>query len=80
MNAVALRCAQRASGSVVAVGSGDSGVGGGDNCTQFVPTFPATSPWVTAVGGTNPENSGAASLSAGGFSNYFDRSAPMRHT
>jgi hypothetical protein len=33
--------------------SGDSGVGGGAGCKQFVPTFPSASPWVTAVGGTN---------------------------
>jgi len=42
--------------------------------TAFVPTFPAASPWVTAVGGTqgyNPET--AAGLSAGGFSNYWAR-------
>lgn len=63
--------------------SGDGGVGGGQptRCTAFVPTFPAGSPWVTAVGGTTgsaPEV--AASLSSGGFSNYwaapdFQRSA-----
>lgn len=41
-------------------------------CTIFVPTFPASCPWQTAVGATggiNPEV--AASLSSGGFSNYF---------
>ncbi|KAI0306132.1 subtilisin-like protein [Multifurca ochricompacta] len=61
--------------------SGDFGVGGGSCQTndgtakeQFLPTFPASCPWVTTVGGTtsvNPEV--AASLSTGGFSNYFAR-------
>ncbi|QRV80027.1 tripeptidyl-peptidase I [Ceratobasidium sp. AG-Ba] len=59
--------------------SGDNGVGPG-NCTtnttpekkQFVPIFPASCPWVTAVGATtgmSPER--AAVFSQGGFSNYF---------
>jgi len=56
--------------------SGDGGVSGGQSgsCTNFVPTFPAGSPYVTAVGGTtgsSPET--AASLSSGGFSNYWSR-------
>ncbi|KAJ6139488.1 protease S8 tripeptidyl peptidase I [Penicillium samsonianum] len=57
---------------------GDGGVGGsseGNNhCTASVPTFPATCPYVTVVGGTqqfSPEVS--ASFSAGGFSNYVGR-------
>jgi len=59
--------------------SGDDGVGGGDcksntgsKAVVFQPNFPASCPFVTAVGGTtsvSPEV--AASLSAGGFSNYF---------
>lgn len=59
--------------------SGDAGVGGGDcktndgkNKTQFSPGFPASCPFVTAVGGTtgvHPEV--AATFSGGGFSNYF---------
>lgn len=56
--------------------SGDGGVSGGQQqpCTTFVPTYPAGSPWVTAVGGTSsskPEV--AAGLSSGGFSNYWAR-------
>lgn len=56
--------------------SGDGGVGGGQPsfCTTFIPTFPAASPMITAVGGTastTPEQS--ASLSSGGFSNYWPR-------
>lgn len=35
--------------------SGDGGVGGAQEseCTQFIPTFPSTSPYVTSVGGTH---------------------------
>jgi tripeptidyl-peptidase-1 len=35
--------------------SGDSGVGGdyGADCQAFVPSFPASSPFVTTVGGTD---------------------------
>jgi len=68
-------------GTSVLFSSGDFGVGGGDcesnNGTSkvvFQPIFPASCPFVTAVGGTtgvNPEV--AASLSSGGFSNYFAR-------
>ncbi|KAL4076338.1 peptidase S8/S53 domain-containing protein [Scleroderma yunnanense] len=67
--------------------SGDSGVGDGDpnsttqtcfsndgkNTTIFLPTFPASCPYVTTVGGTMNIPEIAASLSGGGFSNYFDR-------
>ncbi|KAI0048738.1 subtilisin-like protein [Auriscalpium vulgare] len=68
-------------GTSVLFSSGDSGVGDGScltndgtNKKQFIPNFPASCPFVTAVGGTtrvNPEV--AASLSSGGFSNYFPR-------
>ncbi|KAJ3493922.1 hypothetical protein NLG97_g4416 [Lecanicillium saksenae] len=71
-----------ARGVSVLVSSGDGGVSGGQpsDCrtndgsgrTMFLPTFPASCPWVTAVGGTTssgPEY--AASLSSGGFSNYY---------
>lgn len=59
--------------------SGDSGVGGDNygDCTAFVPDYPATSPYVTAVGGTAlPLVSGgeyANGLSGGGFSNVYTR-------
>ncbi|OCH90803.1 family S53 protease [Obba rivulosa] len=57
--------------------SGDAGVSGFQgsiNCinSAFIPTFPSTCPYVTSVGGTTgiiPET--AATLSSGGFSNYF---------
>lgn len=54
--------------------SGDGGVGGGQPslCTKFIPTYPAGSPYVTAVGGSTPTSpEKAASLSSGGFSNYW---------
>ncbi|KXN85175.1 Tripeptidyl-peptidase SED2 [Leucoagaricus sp. SymC.cos] len=67
-------------GVTVFFSSGDFGVGGGDchtndgkNQTIFQPMFPASCPFVTAVGGTtkvNPEV--AVSFSGGGFSRYFD--------
>ncbi|KAH9172029.1 subtilisin-like protein [Lactarius sanguifluus] len=70
-----------ARGVSVLYASGDDGVGKGDckindgsGRVQFIPTFPASCPWVTSVGGTTsklPEV--AASLSGGGFSNYFQR-------
>jgi len=56
--------------------SGDDGVSGGQphSCTKFEATFPAGSPWVTAVGGTTNESPEvAASLSSGGFSSYWAR-------
>ncbi|WYZ40511.1 hypothetical protein EsH8_IV_000852 [Colletotrichum jinshuiense] len=58
--------------------SGDTGVGApcrandGSNALQFTPTFPATCPYITAVGGTQafaPETTWVGSGS--GFSNYF---------
>eukprot|EP00455_Lapot_gusevi_P009575 TRINITY_DN1428_c0_g1_i3.p1 TRINITY_DN1428_c0_g1~~TRINITY_DN1428_c0_g1_i3.p1 ORF type:complete len:545 (-),score=221.21 TRINITY_DN1428_c0_g1_i3:160-1794(-) len=84
-NTVSLDYAQRVNvefqkagvrGISILFSSGDGGVSGGQPqfCSQFVPTFPAASPYVTAVGGStssNPET--AASLSSGGFSNYWDR-------
>lgn len=66
-----------ARGVSVLVASGDSGVG--DTCkengkSQFTTSFPASCPWVTAVGGTtgtSPE--GAWTGSGGGFSSVFGR-------
>ncbi|KAJ7167805.1 tripeptidyl peptidase A [Mycena filopes] len=67
--------------------SGDGGVGDGDpdpatqecltndglNRTQFIPGFPASCPFVTAVGGTVLFPERAIDFSGGGFSNYFAR-------
>jgi tripeptidyl-peptidase-1 len=65
-------------GISILTASGDGGVAGSQSgpCSKFIPTFPAASPWVTAVGGTQasaPET--AAGFSGGGFSNYFARPA-----
>ncbi|KAG8716001.1 hypothetical protein FRC09_016119 [Ceratobasidium sp. 395] len=60
----------------------DSGVGGGQCLNnselplkkQFIPTFPASCPFVTSVGATHkisPEE--GVGFSQGGFSNYFER-------
>ncbi|KAG6005202.1 hypothetical protein E4U21_000331 [Claviceps maximensis] len=61
-----------ARGVSVLVSTGDFGVG--DKCPdgRFVAQFPATCPWVTAVGGTNGINPEKAWLhSQGGFSDLF---------
>ncbi|GFF55510.1 tripeptidyl-peptidase sed3 [Aspergillus udagawae] len=69
-----------ARGVSVVFSSGDSGVGStcitndGTNRTRFLPVFPASCPFVTAVGGTydvQPEK--AISFSSGGFSDRFPR-------
>lgn len=61
--------------------SGDGGVAGqedfdcisndGLKTPQFLPTFPASCPWVTAVGSTSVIPEQGSSFSSGGFSNYF---------
>ncbi|KAH9060352.1 subtilisin-like protein [Lactarius deliciosus] len=63
-------------GVSVLYATGDDGVGKGctlsDGTVRFRPTFPATCPYVTAVGATtgfDPEI--AADFSGGGFSDYF---------
>ena len=63
-------------GTSIMFSSGDGGVAGGQSqqCTTFIPTYPAGSIWVTAVGGTTktkPEV--CAKFSSGGFSNYWPR-------
>ncbi|KAF8074710.1 peptidase S8/S53 domain-containing protein [Lyophyllum atratum] len=67
-------------GSTVFFSSGDFGVGGGDCLTNdgqnkklFQPAFPASCPFVTAVGGTTKVPEVAVSFSGGGFSRYFAR-------
>jgi tripeptidyl-peptidase-1 len=80
-------------GVTVVVASGDGGVEGaqplphyawpGHDCKEgdeFIATFPAASPWVTAVGATtglpvNGDEEAGAALSGGGFSEYFARPA-----
>ncbi|KZT65386.1 subtilisin-like protein [Daedalea quercina L-15889] len=64
-----------ARGVSVLFASGDGGVSGNQdssNCTEFVPVFPASCPYVTTVGATTSQpTEEAASFSGGGFSNYF---------
>lgn len=72
-------------GTSIIASSGDDGVGSDDNCdakSPFLPAFPASCPYVTAVGGTkNLKVEQVASDALGqyhsgsGFSNYFDRPA-----
>lgn len=72
-----------ARGTTLLFSSGDFGVGGGDcktndgtNQVLFQPSFPASCPWVTTVGGTtkiNPEV--GVNFSGGGFSRYFPQPA-----
>ncbi|KAK5991888.1 Tripeptidyl-peptidase SED2 [Cladobotryum mycophilum] len=64
-------------GVSVIVSSGNGGVSGikrTEECTTFLPSFPAGCPWVTVVGGTSgiPTET-AANFSAGGFANLFGR-------
>lgn len=69
-----------ARGMSIIVASGDTGPGlscqsnDGTNTTKYLPDFPATCPYVTAVGGTEgkgPEK--AMNYSSGGFSEYWTR-------
>ncbi|KAH9024610.1 subtilisin-like protein [Lactarius hengduanensis] len=68
-----------ARGVSVLIATGDDGVGKGDcvandGSVRFYTHFPATCPYVTAVGGTmGLEPEVAATLSGGGFSNIFKR-------
>ncbi|KAH9921162.1 tripeptidyl peptidase A [Fomitopsis serialis] len=76
-----------ARGVSIMFSSGDGGVGDGDpdpatqecysndgrNVTMFIPEFPASCPYVTAVGATSEVPEIAAWFSGGGFSNYFAR-------
>eukprot|EP01102_Stenamoeba_stenopodia_P022622 TRINITY_DN950_c0_g2_i1.p1 TRINITY_DN950_c0_g2~~TRINITY_DN950_c0_g2_i1.p1 ORF type:complete len:586 (+),score=157.86 TRINITY_DN950_c0_g2_i1:55-1758(+) len=61
--------------------AGDSGVGGASfGCKKFVPDFPAVSPYITVVGGTqlgllDTGNEHVWPDGGGGFSNYFGRPA-----
>ncbi|CAK4033798.1 Tripeptidyl-peptidase SED2 [Lecanosticta acicola] len=80
-------------GVSVLFASGDEGVGMDGKCcssknasqAMFLPTFPASCPYVTAVGGTrgwNPEIVGfdarSTFVSGGGFSNYFPQPSYQR--
>ncbi|KAH8982165.1 subtilisin-like protein [Lactarius hatsudake] len=68
-------------GASVMFPSGNNGVGKLEDCiddddpgsVHFVPTFPASCPYVTSVGGTTSNPEVAASFSGGGFSDHFPR-------
>lgn len=70
-----------AAGITVMFASGDSGAGGGcANNSPFLPDYPASSPYVTAVGGVSGGIAGKQPLGesawidgGGGFSNYAPR-------
>ncbi|KAF8258775.1 peptidase S8/S53 domain-containing protein [Lactarius quietus] len=68
-----------ARGVTILFASGDVGIGEGDclandGLLKFRTSFPATCPYVTAVGGTIGFAPGsAATFSGGGFSNHFER-------
>lgn len=77
-----------ARGVTLLFSSGDAGVGGsgtcisndGKNTTEFLPNFPASCPYITAVGGTKNFEPEVAAFdprnnftSGAGFSNYFAR-------
>jgi len=64
-------------GRTISFSSGDDGTGCTTSNNAFVPNFPATSPFVTAVGGIYPNGASSADnftgdpISSGGFSNFF---------
>lgn len=63
-----------ARGITVLFASGDSGAAGSSGeCkhNQYVPQWPAASPYVTSVGATTDDDKAAASFSSGGFSNRY---------
>ncbi|KAG0092717.1 hypothetical protein BGZ93_000773 [Podila epicladia] len=63
-------------GISIIVSSGNGGVSGNGestDCVQFVPTFPASCPFVTSVGGTTLISEAGSRVSAGGFSNIFSQ-------
>ncbi|KXT05292.1 hypothetical protein AC578_10950 [Pseudocercospora eumusae] len=78
-------------GITVIFSSGDHGVGkegacfsnDGKKTPKFLPEFPASCPWVTAVGATagfQPETATVGFASGGGFSNYFSMPAYQNAT
>lgn len=63
-----------ASGDGGALGTGSTDCVDAAGAARFIPTFPATCPWVTSVGATAAWG-GPATYSAGGFSDVFARPA-----
>ncbi|EJD45534.1 family S53 protease-like protein [Auricularia subglabra TFB-10046 SS5] len=64
-----------ARGTSIVFATGDGGVAGKEvqECEDFIPTFPASCPFVTAVGATAGIAETGADFSTGGFSNLFPR-------
>ena len=64
-------------GISIIVASGDDGPYPRDICDKYSPAFPASSPWVTAVGATfynaTTNLEVGTEFSGGGFSNIFKR-------
>jgi tripeptidyl-peptidase-1 len=65
-----------ARGSTILFSSGDDGVGCNSQCSKMVANWPASSPYVTAVGGVygGRQNGWIAdTIASGGFSSYYSR-------
>lgn len=62
-----------ARGVSVIIAAGNGGVAGpqSESCSDFVPTFPSSCPFVTSVGSTTNFPEVASSISTGGFSKIF---------
>jgi len=65
------------SGRTVFIAAGDDGTSCTDSCDAFIPDWPTSSPYITSVGGTDP-NSKTSPWNVwpdggGGFSNYYSQ-------
>ncbi|KAF8265082.1 subtilisin-like protein [Lactarius quietus] len=61
-------------GAIGGFNNGNCMANDGSGKVRFLPTFPASCPWVTTVGGTIGESPEvAANVSGGGFSDFFER-------
>jgi len=60
-------------GRSILFASGDNGVGCSPKCDRFAPNWPASSPYVTSVGGMYVQGTSAIAdtIASGGFSNTF---------
>jgi len=62
-------------GRSIIFASGDDGTGCSSNCKEFEPNWPASSPYVTSVGGIYLQGTTAIAdqIASGGFSNIFSQ-------
>jgi tripeptidyl-peptidase-1 len=69
-------------GVSVMFASGDSGAGCNRACNTFVPNWPASDPWITAVGGVYLAGNQmhGDTISSGGFSTFFEMPAYQSQT